>query len=78
MKKKSLPSYFWWGILLLYGYTFTLMILEMNIPGMTYSVQIGGAPASFLYNGFIGVVVMNVFLSWFWYYMPEKEDGGGN
>jgi hypothetical protein len=79
MKKKALPGYFWLGCLLLYGYTFFFMILEMNVEGMTYAVKIGGAPASFLYNGFIGVIVMNVFLSWLWYYMPEKADKeGGN
>lgn len=75
MKKKALlPAYFWLGLLLLYGYTFFFMILEMNVPGMTYSVTIGGAPASFLYNGFIGVVALNIFLSWLWYYMPEQDD----
>lgn len=74
MKKKALPSYFWFGMLLLYGYTFTFMILEMNIPGMTHSLAIGGAPLSFFYNGFVGVVAMNVFLSWLWYYMPEQDD----
>lgn len=73
-KKKALPAYFWLGIALMYVYTFTFMILEMNIPGMTYNFTIGGAPASFLYNGFIGVVALNIFLAWLWYYMPEQDD----
>lgn len=73
-KKKGLPIYFWLGCALLYGYTFIFMILEMNTPGMTVNWTIGGAPASFLYNGFMGVVVMNIFLAWLWCYMPEQED----
>lgn len=74
MKRKGVPRVFWLGIALLYGYSFTLMILEMAIPGMTYGLKIGGAPLSFLYNGFIGVFALNVFLAWLWYYVPEQED----
>ena len=73
-KKKSLPAYFWLGLLLLYGYTLIMMFLEMNIEGMTYSWTIGGAPASFIYNGFIGVIGLNIFLAWLWVYLPEQED----
>jgi hypothetical protein len=82
MKKKGVPRIFWYGIALLYSYTFILMIAEMNSPGMTFNLKMGGAPLSFLYNGFIGVFAMNVFLAWLWYYVPEQEDkraaaGGG-
>ncbi len=82
MKRKGVPRIFWWGILLLYGYTFIMMIAEMNTPGMTYFMKIGGAPMSFLYNGFIGVIALNIFLAWLWCYVPEQEDkkiaaGGG-
>ncbi|MDW7651806.1 MAG: hypothetical protein SCK29_11190 [Bacillota bacterium] len=73
-KKKSLPSYFWLGIILLYGYNLGFMFLEMNMPGMTYNLTIGGAPASWIYNAFMSSVVINIFLAWLWYYMPEQDD----
>ncbi|EEG77433.1 hypothetical protein [Dethiobacter alkaliphilus] len=73
-KKKGLPIYFWLGCLLLYGYVLTMMILEMNVEGMTYSWTLGGAPASFFYNGFIGVMGLNFFLAWLWVYLPERDD----
>lgn len=74
MKKKSLPAYFWLALAVMYGYTFIMMFLEMRTPGMTYFVKMGGAPASFFYNGFIGVVVLNIVISWFLFYMPEQDD----
>ncbi len=83
MKRKGVPRIFWWGIALLYGYTFILMFLEMSSSNIiNYTVTIGGAPLSFLYNGFIGVFALNVFLAWLWCYVPEQEDkkiaaGGG-
>ncbi len=74
MKRKGIHKSFWYGVIAMYIYTFTLMIMEMNIPGMTYAVKIGGAPASMFYNAFMGVVAINVFLSWLWFWVPEQED----
>jgi hypothetical protein len=75
MKRKGVPRVFWYGIALLYSYTFILMTLEMSSKNlMSYNVKIGGAPLSFLYNGFIAIFALNVFLAWLWYYVPEQED----
>ncbi len=75
MKRKGVPRIFWYGIALLYGYTFLLMFMEMGSKNlMSYNVKIGGAPLSFFYNGFIAVFALNVFLAWLWCYVPEQED----
>lgn len=71
---KGMKSHFWWGMGLYYGIIFLLMILEMNIPGMTVQMRIGGAPASFLYNHLLALYLLPLGVAYLFYWIPEQED----
>lgn len=71
---KGMKPVFWWGLALLYGYPFLMMILEMNIPGLTYHVKIGNAPLSFLYAHVIALLVVPMTVAILYWYVIEQEE----
>lgn len=73
MFKQIHPS-FWWGIAIIYGYSAIFWILEMSIPGFIYYTKIGSAPACYVYALTIGLLVINLLVSFLWFYIPEQEE----
>lgn len=71
---KGMNPIFWAGLAIMYGLTFTFMIVEMANPGFTYNVKIAGVPAIFFYLLIFMNFVVNVVIAWAWYYFPEQED----
>lgn len=71
---KGMKPHFWWGMGIFYGYVFLMMILEMNVPGMTYAIKLAGAPISFLYTHLIGLYLLPLAVAYLFWWMPEQED----
>jgi len=71
---KGMKPHFWWGMGIFYGYVFVMMILEMNVPGLTYAIKLGGAPISFLYAHLIGLYLLPLGVAYLFWWVPEQED----
>lgn len=71
---KNMKPYFWWGMGLYYGLIFLIMILEMNIPGMTYDFKIGGVPAVYFYTHLLALYILPVFVAWLFWWVPEQQE----
>lgn len=71
---KGMPPIFWVGCIILYGLTALFMIIEMTVPGFVYGAKIGGAPAQFFYANFFMLLVVNMFIAFLWFYVPEQAD----
>ncbi|MCL4462323.1 MAG: hypothetical protein M1551_00520 [Firmicutes bacterium] len=71
---KGMKPHFWWGMGIFYGYVFVMMILEMNVPGLTYAIKLGGAPISFLYAHLIGLYLLPLGVAYLFWWIPEQED----
>lgn len=68
---KGMHPVFWIGLAIMYVFAAVFMLAEMLSPGMTYT-GVGVAPA-FYYQTF-GLLVLNLFLGWLWYYVPEQVE----
>lgn len=70
---KGMPKVFWAGMALMYGWCIGWMILEMLIPGLPLK-QFMGVPACYVYNWVIGLWIMNIIISFLYFYMEEKRE----
>lgn len=71
---KGMRPIFWICLAIVYGYVLIFMLIEMNVPAAPYALKIGGAPASFFYGNFIGLLVLNLVMSFLMYWVPEQEE----
>ncbi|MCP4214728.1 MAG: hypothetical protein GY765_08720 [bacterium] len=70
---KGMPKIFWIGMLIMYGWCIGFMILEMKIPGLPLK-QFMGVPACYIYNWVFGLWIMNIIVSFLYFYMEEKRE----
>lgn len=71
---KGMHPIFWIGLAIMYGLAIIFWIFEIKLPGSVYDVKIGGVAAPFVYANFFMIFLVNLFLAWLWYYVPEQED----
>jgi len=70
---KGMPKIFWAGTALMYGWIGIFMILEMTIPGFPLK-KFMGVPACYFYNWLVGILLMNVIISFLYYRFEEKRE----
>ncbi len=71
---KGMHPIFWIGLAIMYGLNIIFWIFEISQPGSIFAVKIGGVAAPFYYVAILMLIVMNVFLAWLWYYVPEQAE----
>ena len=70
---KGMPKIFWVGLLILYGWIFTFIIIEMHVPGFPLK-KFMGIPACYIYNWIFALLLVNVFVSYLFYKFEEKRE----
>ena len=70
---KGMPKIFWVGTLLMYGWVFLFMILEMNVPGLPLKKFLG-VPACYIYNWICGLWLINILVSYIYFRFEEKRE----
>lgn len=70
---KGMPKIFWAGTGLMYSWVFLFMILEMMIPGLPLK-KVFGIPACYLYNWLFGLWIINIIISFLFYWSEEKRE----
>ncbi len=71
---KNMHPAFWVGIAIIYGYALIFWIIEMTVPGFIYHTQIWGMPAPYVYGLTICLLVINLIVSYIWYYIPLRDE----
>ncbi len=71
---KGMHPVFWLGLAFMYGVAIIIWLWEIALPGSVFQVKFGGAAAPFFYANFIMLFVVNLFLAWLWYYVPEVQE----
>lgn len=71
---KGMHPIFWIGLAIMYGLALIFMVFEIKLPGSVYDVKFGGAPAPFLYGNLVMLFLVNLFLAWLWYFVPEQAE----
>ncbi|MCL6635829.1 MAG: hypothetical protein K6T29_08715 [Peptococcaceae bacterium] len=71
---KGMPSIFWIGLAIMYGLAIIFWIFEIRLPGSVYDAKIGGVTAPFIYGNLFMLYLVNLFLAWLWYYVPEQAE----
>ena len=69
---KGMHPVFWVGLAIMYGLTAIFMLWELNTPQSTFQVKMLGVPAPFVYHAVFMLLIVSLFLSWLWYYVPEQ------
>ncbi|NDY72959.1 hypothetical protein DO021_13475 [Desulfobacter hydrogenophilus] len=70
---KGMPKIFWAGTGLMYSWVFLFIILEMTIPGLPLK-KVFGFPACYLYNWLFGLWIINIIISFLFYWSEEKRE----
>jgi len=70
---KGMPKIFWAGTGLMYFWVFLFMILEMTIPGLPLK-KVFGIPACYLYNWLFGLWIINIIISFLFFWSEEKRE----
>lgn len=70
---KGMPKAFWIGLVIMYGYTGLFLILEFTIPGFSL-MKFFGIPGCWIYNTFIALFLLNVFVAWYFAYSEERRE----
>lgn len=70
---KGMPKIFWAGTGLMYSWVFLFMILEMMIPGLPLK-KVFGIPACYLYNWLFGLWIINIIISFLFYWSEERRE----
>ena len=70
---KKMPGVFWVGMLILYGWIFTFMIIEFHVPGFPLK-KFMGIPACYIYNWIFALWLVNIFVSYLFYKVEEKRE----
>jgi hypothetical protein len=70
---KGMPKIFWIGMLIMYGWCFFFMFLEMTVPGLPLKKFLG-IPACYIYNWVLGLWVVNIVVSYLYFSMEEKRE----
>lgn len=69
---RGMHPIFFVGIAILYGYNIIMMIFEMT--GVIPPYRGDGMAAPWIYNAFIGLVVINMTLAMLWVFVPERAE----
>ena len=70
---RGMPRIFWIGMLIMFGWTFTFVFLEMRIPGLPLA-KVAGLPAAYLYNWVLGLWLVNLLVAFLFYRSEEKRE----
>ncbi|NTW17565.1 MAG: hypothetical protein HGA41_08960 [Syntrophaceae bacterium] len=70
---KGMPTAFWIGCSVTYGWAFLFMICEWTIPGFPLK-SFMGVPACWIYNCLLCCFVVNVFVAWYYAFAEEQRE----
>jgi hypothetical protein len=70
---KGIHPIFWVGLALMYGFAIIFWIWEIASDVGTIHTKIFGIPAPWVYGNFFVLFVLSLFISWLYYYFPEKN-----
>ncbi len=69
----GMPKVFWLGMAIMYGWVFLFMTIEMRVPGFPLK-QFFGIPACYIYNWIMALWVINIIVSFLFFYSEEKRE----
>lgn len=72
---KGMPKVFWLGMAIMYGWSFMFMIIEMRVPGFPLK-KIFGVPGCYIYNWIFALWLVNIFVSFLFFWSEEKREAG--
>ncbi len=70
---KGMPKIFWVGMVILYGYFFLFLILEITIPKFPLSKFLG-VPFCYIYNWIMGLWIINLIVAALFYLAEEARE----
>ncbi len=70
---KWIHPVFWLGVSIMYSLAIVFWAFEVGQENL-YHFKIGGAAAPFFYTNFFMLYIVSLFLSWLWYYIPERDE----